>query len=107
MQAAVRPLGMFGTDHSLSFFLEESLGRMKNAAMPTALRKNGFEFFFWSNDHSPAHIHVFKAGGEAKFNLEPPRGTGLHSRYESGRHQSGPSSGKAAPRPSSPSLSRS
>jgi hypothetical protein len=39
MQAAVRPLGMFGTDHSLSFFLEESLGRMKNAAMPTALRK--------------------------------------------------------------------
>ena len=39
--------------------------------MPTVLRKNGFEFFFWSNDHSPAHIHVFKAGGEAKFNLEP------------------------------------
>lgn len=39
--------------------------------MPTVLRKNAFEFFFWSNDHSPAHIHVFKAGGEAKFNLEP------------------------------------
>jgi Domain of unknown function (DUF4160) len=30
-----------------------------------------FRVFFWSNDHSPAHIHVFKAGGEAKFNLEP------------------------------------
>jgi hypothetical protein len=71
MQAVVRPLGMFVTDHALSFFLEESLGRMKNAVMPTVLRKNGFEFFFWSNDHSPAHIHVFKAGGEAKFNLEP------------------------------------
>lgn len=39
--------------------------------MPTVLRKNGFEFFFWSNDHSPAHIHVFKAGGEAKFNPNP------------------------------------
>lgn len=39
--------------------------------MPTVLRKHGFEFHFFSNDHSPAHIHVSKQNGTAKFNLEP------------------------------------
>ncbi len=39
--------------------------------MPTILRKNGFEFFFYSNEHLPRHIHVYKAGAAAKFNLEP------------------------------------
>jgi hypothetical protein len=57
--------------HSLGIFAGRIARPHEIAAMPTVLRKNGFEFFFWSNDHSPAHIHVFKAGGEAKFNLEP------------------------------------
>ena len=39
--------------------------------MPTVFNKNGYRFFFYSNDHSPIHIHVGKGGGEAKFNLAP------------------------------------
>ena len=26
---------------------------------------------FYSNDHTPIHIHVIKDGGEAKYNVEP------------------------------------
>jgi hypothetical protein len=39
--------------------------------MPTILRKNGFSFFFYSNEHRPIHVHVEKGDGDAKFNLEP------------------------------------
>ncbi len=39
--------------------------------MPTVLIINGYRFFFYSNDHSPVHIHVEKGGGTAKFDLEP------------------------------------
>ena len=42
--------------------------------MPVILRLNGFRFFFYSNEgdpREPAHIHVMKAGTEAKFWLEP------------------------------------
>ncbi len=40
--------------------------------MPVILRLNGYRFFFYSNegDHlEPAHIHVSKAGDEAKTGL--------------------------------------
>ena len=42
--------------------------------MPVILRLNGYRFFFYSNEGSPletAHIHVSKAGNEAKVWLEP------------------------------------
>lgn len=42
--------------------------------MPVILRLNGFRFFFYSNEGNPLeppHIHVFKAGSEAKFWLVP------------------------------------
>lgn len=39
--------------------------------MPTIFRKNGFRFFIPVLDHAPAHVHVAKDGGEAKFNLNP------------------------------------
>ena len=39
--------------------------------MPTILTVKGFRFFFYSNDHSPMHIHVEKGDGTAKFNLFP------------------------------------
>jgi hypothetical protein len=39
--------------------------------MPTALRINGFRFFFYTNDHLPKHIHIEKGDGTAKFNLFP------------------------------------
>ena len=31
----------------------------------------GFRFMFYSNDHTPIHIHVIKDGCEAKYNIEP------------------------------------
>jgi hypothetical protein len=39
--------------------------------MPTILFKNGFRFYIPTLDHPPAHVHVAKAGKEAKFLLEP------------------------------------
>ena len=40
--------------------------------MPTVLRKNGFRFFFYSNEgKEPAHIHVIGRGGEMKVWLDP------------------------------------
>lgn len=38
--------------------------------MPTVLRKKGYRFFFYINDHAPPHIHVEKERSTAKFNLE-------------------------------------
>lgn len=39
--------------------------------MPTILRQEGHEVVIYNNDHPPAHVHVFKGGGEAKINLDP------------------------------------
>ena len=39
--------------------------------MPTLININGYRFFFYVNDHSPAHIHIEKAEGTAKFLLNP------------------------------------
>lgn len=42
--------------------------------MPTVLEIEGFRFFFYSADRNePPHIHVRKAGQEAKFWLNPVR----------------------------------
>lgn len=37
--------------------------------MPTVIRKNGFRFQIFTDDHEPAHVHVFKAGKEVVINL--------------------------------------
>jgi hypothetical protein len=37
--------------------------------MPVVFQKDGFSFFFYSNDHEPIHVHVRKGGGEAVFNV--------------------------------------
>jgi len=40
--------------------------------MPEIFRKLGFVFFFYSNEgQEPMHVHVRKAGGFAKFWMEP------------------------------------
>jgi hypothetical protein len=39
--------------------------------MPAVLRREGFEFVIYFDDHNPPHVHVFKAGGEAKIDLDP------------------------------------
>ena len=38
--------------------------------MPTILRREGYQFFFYSNEHRPIHVHVRYGGGEAVFELE-------------------------------------
>lgn len=40
--------------------------------MPEVFRTEGFVFFFYSNEgQEPVHVHVRKAGGFAKFWLDP------------------------------------
>jgi len=40
--------------------------------MPEVFRKLGFVFFFYANEgNEPTHIHVRKAGGFAKYWMEP------------------------------------
>lgn len=38
--------------------------------MPTTLRRSGFLFVIYPNDHPPAHIHVLGNGGRAKILLK-------------------------------------
>ena len=38
--------------------------------MPRVFTKDGFRFFFYSNDHRPIHVHVRKGDGEAVFDVE-------------------------------------
>ena len=37
--------------------------------MPTVLRKDGFNFVIYPDDHEPMHTHVKKAGKEVVINL--------------------------------------
>ncbi len=39
--------------------------------MPELLRLFGLRFFFYSNDHTPPHIHVRNSDGEARFTIDP------------------------------------
>lgn len=38
--------------------------------MPTVFEKDGYRFFFYSNEHLPIHVHVRHASGEAVFDVE-------------------------------------
>ena len=37
--------------------------------MPTIFEKDGYKFFFYSNEHEPIHVHVRYGGGEAVFEI--------------------------------------
>jgi hypothetical protein len=39
--------------------------------MPRIFEKDGYRFFFYSNDHEPIHVHVRYGGGEAVFAMAP------------------------------------
>jgi hypothetical protein len=41
--------------------------------MPRIFEKDGYRFFFYSNEHRPIHVHVRYGGGEAVFNIERVR----------------------------------
>lgn len=38
--------------------------------MPHIFQKEGYRFFFYSNEHRPIHVHVRRGGGEAVFDVE-------------------------------------
>lgn len=38
--------------------------------MPTVLRERGFRFAINTDDHPPAHVHVFNGGNEMVIELE-------------------------------------
>jgi hypothetical protein len=38
--------------------------------MPKIFEKDGYRFFFYSNEHRPIHVHVRHGGGEAVFEVE-------------------------------------
>ena len=38
--------------------------------MPVVFEKDGYKFFFYSNEHEPVHVHVRKGSGEAVFEVE-------------------------------------
>ncbi len=38
---------------------------------PTVLRKDGYQFKIYPNDHPPAHVHVSRPGCEARIGLDP------------------------------------
>lgn len=38
--------------------------------MPKIFEKDGYSFFFYSNEHEPVHVHVRHGGGEAVFLIE-------------------------------------
>ena len=38
--------------------------------MPKVFEKDGFLFFFYSNEHPPIHVHVRRGDGEAVFEVE-------------------------------------
>ena len=37
--------------------------------MPTALDREGFKYFFYSNGHMPEHVHVKNGSGKARFDI--------------------------------------
>lgn len=37
--------------------------------MPTVLKIRSFRFAIRFNDHAPAHVHVYKGGGQAKIEI--------------------------------------
>ena len=38
--------------------------------MPKVFEKEGYKFFFYSNEHLPIHVHVRHGDGEAVFDME-------------------------------------
>lgn len=38
--------------------------------MPEIFERDGYRFFFYSNEHRPIHVHVRYGGGEAVFQVE-------------------------------------
>ena len=37
--------------------------------MPTALDREGFKYFFYSNEHMPEHVHVKNGSGKARLDI--------------------------------------
>ena len=53
------------------YIVKKTVLLQKNNNMPTIFRFFGMQFYFWSNEHEPIHIHVKKDNCLAKFTIEP------------------------------------
>jgi hypothetical protein len=42
----------------------------QSSRVPKIFEKDGYLFFFYSNEHRPIHVHVRRGGGEAVFEVE-------------------------------------
>jgi hypothetical protein len=42
----------------------------QSLSVPKIFEKDGYMFFFYSNEHRPIHVHVRRGGGEAVFEVE-------------------------------------
>ncbi|MDQ6656252.1 MAG: DUF4160 domain-containing protein [Verrucomicrobiota bacterium] len=49
--------------------VDSAEARLYAARVPTIFEQDGYRFFFYSNDHEPAHVHVRRGGGEAVFEI--------------------------------------
>ena len=54
--------------------------------MPTVLKEDGFNIRIYFNDHSPPHVHILKAGEEAKISIEDEI-PGINSKRENLSYQ--------------------
>ena len=52
------------------YFFQENIFA-KKVIMPTIFIIFGIKFKFYSNDHTPIHVHVEKGGARAKYQLFP------------------------------------
>ncbi len=37
--------------------------------MPIAVERDGYKFYFYSNEHQPIHVHAKSGSGRAKFDI--------------------------------------
>ncbi|WP_404423080.1 DUF4160 domain-containing protein [Nibricoccus sp. IMCC34717] len=60
-----------GAVKAISSAIDPDLVALNIVRVPSIFEREGFRFFFYSNDHAPAHVHVRKGSGEAVFVLAP------------------------------------
>jgi len=47
--------------------------------MPTVFKIDGYRFFFFSDEHTPEHIHIEKADAYVRIEIEPLRVTNSYN----------------------------
>lgn len=73
-----RPTQFFELIESLKIPVRKKAPNAIRVRMPTVFRKEGFRFFFYSNEmNEPPHVHVTKGEGEAKTWIDHEKGPSI------------------------------